>query len=109
MYNNNKQNNMSKTKEQLDIENEKNLILEELDYFYNKEKDLMQNISDVMELRQDLIDGIKSDLKKLTDLYSVRDEITDKEWEQCKEDKLIEEADDAIKSELEGLDSEDKD
>ena len=35
--------------------------------------------------------------------------ITDKEWEQCKEDKLIEEADDAIKSELEGLDSEDKD
>ena len=68
---------MSKIKEQIEIDRNKNLINEELDYLYNKEQDLLQNIKDVMELRQDLLNGIKDDLEKLADVYKVRDEEED--------------------------------
>ena len=54
------------------IEDTKNLINEELDYLYQREQqllrngeELLNNISQVMELRQDLLNGIKDDFKKL--------------------------------------------
>lgn len=64
---------MSKIKEQIEIDRNKNLINEELDYLYTREKDLLENITDVMNLRQDLLNGIKDDLKKLADLYEVKE------------------------------------
>ena len=73
IINNNKY--MSRTQEQLDIEKEKNLINEELDYFYQKEQELLGNLSTVMELRQDLLNGLKDDLKKLSNIYKQDNEI----------------------------------
>lgn len=79
---------MSRIKEQIEIDRNKNLINEELDYLYTREKDLLENITDVMNLRQDLLNGIKDDLKKLADLYEV------KEVKEVKEDtKDIDEQD----------------
>ena len=64
------------------IEDTKNLINEELDYLYQREQqllrngeELLNNISQVMELRQDLLNGIKDDLKKLQDVWQVDSEI----------------------------------
>lgn len=73
---------MSKIKDS--IEDEKDLINKELDYFYFKEKELLGNIADVLELRQSLIAGLKDDLKRLADVYKVKDEEEDTKMELCR-------------------------
>ena len=73
---------MSKIKD--DLEDKKNLINEELDYFYQKEQELLNNLSQLAELRQDLLNGIKDDLKKLADVYAVNSEEEDINYQLCK-------------------------
>lgn len=62
---------MSKIKDNLI--DEQRLINEELDYTYFKEKEEMDKLIQLLDIRQDIIKGILNDLYELKKLYSIPD------------------------------------